>query len=364
MDSAKQGLKIQPQDIRKILVVNLGGIGDVLLSTPALRALKSHFRQASLYLLVVGRVTPLVKTFPYVDNVFIFELGNPLLYGLGNLKNILVLRKEKIDLAINMRTLVSNSSAAKIKFLLKFINPKIKAGRNTAGRGEFFDIAIPEEEIGEKFEMEYDIEMAEALGAKVIGRAIDFEIEPSSTQKVNTLIVKSGDSDNEILIGIHPGGKPAHRWPEENFSEVMIRLNRQINCSFVMTGSKDEYALVERIIRKSKVKALNLAGKLNIAELGEVLKRCNLYISNDTAAMHIAAIVRTPLVALFGPGYVSRYNPQKIFEQVIVLYQKADCSPCNKFACKALKCLKAINPQQVLEASLSLLGDRYSKNEK
>jgi len=360
MNSAKQGLKIQPQDIRKILVVNLGGIGDVLLSTPAVMALKSHFRQASLYLLVVGRVTPLVKTLAYVDKVFIFEPGNPLLYGLGNLKNILSLRKEKIDLAINMRTLVSDSSAVKLKFLLNVINPKIKAGRNTTGRGGFFDIAIPEEEIGEKFEMDYDIEMAEALGAKVTGRAIDFEIDPPSIQKVDTILANSVISDGEILIGIHPGGKPAHRWPEQNFSEVMIRLNRQINCSFVMTGSKDEYALAERIMRKSSVRALNLAGKLNIAELGGVLKRCNLYISNDTAAMHIAAIVHTPLVALFGPGYVSRYNPKKIFEQAIVLYQKADCSPCNKFACKALKCLKAISPQQVLEASLGLLGDRYS----
>ena len=333
----------------------------MLISTPAVKALKSHFTNALLYFLVVGRVQESVKALPYIDNVFIFELSNPLLYGSGNFKNLLKLRKEKIDLAINMRTLVSKSSAGKIKFLLSVINPKIKAGRDTAGRGKFFDITISEEEVGDSYEMDYDIEMVQVLGAQVVDKTIDFKIDAESIEKVKGLLGSNGISESEILIGIHPGGKPSHRWQEQNFSEVMRQLYRQLNCRFVITGSTDEYALVERIIRKSNVKALNLAGKLNIPELGALLKRCELCISNDTASMHIAAIVHTPLVALFGPGYVRRYNPQKIFDRAIVLYKKADCAPCNKFSCKSMKCLKDISVDEVFQAAVRLLIENKTK---
>ncbi|MCX5709035.1 MAG: glycosyltransferase family 9 protein, partial [Candidatus Omnitrophica bacterium] len=348
-------MQINKKEIKSILVVNLGGIGDLLLSTPALRALKQHFSGASLYLLVAKRVREAVKDLPYVDKIFILEIGHPWINGLANLRNLVGLRKQKIDLAINMRTLVSDSSALKMKLLMQVINPGIKAGRNTSGRGGFLDIKVPEDDRGKKYEMEYDIDMVSALGAAVIDKQIDFKIDEKSSLEVQELLNQNGIGLNDILIGIHPGGRPSRRWPEENFASTIQRIKDNFAVSFVITGGKDEAGLATRIIAESNVKVLNLTGKLSFAQLGALIKRCDLYITNDTGMLHIAAVLGTPLVAIFGSGHLKRFDPRNISEKSLVLYKKSDCSPCNKFFCPSVKCLKAISVNEVVEAAAVFL---------
>ena len=347
---------IELKDIKRVLVINLGGIGDFLISTPALRALKDHFPQAELYFLVAGRVAGLARDFPYAKKVFVFEIERPWLHVLANIKNILELRRSKIDLGINMRTLVSGSGAGKIKFIMQLISPRIKAGRDTAGRGYFFDIKIPESDVGEKYEMDYDIDVVKALGATVHDRGVDLKIDPSSLQRAEQILRDGGIAGSDAVIGIHPGGKPSHRWPSDNFAQVLKRFHATTGCKFVITGSKDEVKLAGDIIAKSGVNALNLAGKLTIRELAAVLKRCDLYITNDTGSMHIAAIMDTPMVALFGPGYVTRYDPRNISSRAIVFYKKEQCSPCNRSVCPSMKCMGSIPVDDVAQAAQKLLS--------
>jgi heptosyltransferase-2 len=350
---------MEDKNIRKILVINLGGIGDVLISTPALRALKEHFVNSQLFLLVVPRAAEICRDLNYVDKVYVFEADWPGFKIFSNLVNILELRKLKIDLAINMRTMVSNSGAAKMRWIMDLVNPRIKAGRNTAARGDFFDIKIPEQDIGEKYEMDYDIETAEALGAKVTDRSIDLVIDPESFKRTEEILKGCGIDQNDIVVGIHPGGKPAHRWPADNFVEVIKVLARENpSLKFAITGSFDEVRLGESISSKTGFKVVNLAGKLAVPELAAFLKRSCLYITNDTGSMHIAAIVHTPLVAIFGPGYFKRYDPRNIYPQAEVLYEKVDCAPCNKSACAKLKCLESISAAEVVLAAKRLLSQK------
>jgi ADP-heptose:LPS heptosyltransferase len=349
---------MEDKNIRKILVINLGGIGDVLISTPALRALKEHFSGSQFYLLVVPRAAEICRNLDYVDKVFVFEADRPGLKVFSNLARILELRKLKVDMAINMRTMVTDSSAAKMRWIMDLVKPRIKAGRDTAGRGDFLDIKIPEQDVGEKYEMEYDIETVESLGAKVTDGSIDFVIAPESFKRVDEILKDQGINQTDILIGIHPGGKPSHRWPADNFVEALKWMEKEIKAKFVITGNFDEAALAEQIIRKSGIKALNLAGKLSIQELAAFLKRCNLYITNDTGSMHIAGIMNTPLVAIFGPGYFKRYDPRNISPQAAVLYKKEHCSPCNKLACDSVKCLKSISIEEVVRVARSILNQK------
>jgi len=351
-------MQINNKEIKSILVVNLGGIGDLLLSTPALRALKRHFSGASLYLLVAKRVVPAVKNLSYVDKVFIFEPGHLWGNGLANFKNLAILRKQKVDLAINMRTLGSNNSALKMRLLMQMINPGIKAGRNTSGRGGFLDIKVPEDDEGEKYEMEYDIDMVSVLGAAVIDKQIDFKIGEKNSLEVQELLNGNGIGPNDVLIGIHPGGRPSRRWPEENFASTIKIIKDNFAVSVVITGGKDEVGLANRIIAESGLNVINLAGKLSFPQLGALIKRCNLYITNDTGVLHIAAILKTPLVAIFGPGHLRRFDPRNISEKSLVLYKGSDCSPCNKFFCPLIKCLKAISINEVVEAAAFFLEKR------
>jgi len=321
---------------RKILVVNLGGIGDMLLSTPALRALKDKFPQAQISILVVKRVYEIVKGLYYIDNIFVFYKSYSLISFLKNFYTLLTLKKKHFDLLINMRTIHSKRSASKIKFLLNIINPKIKAGRDTDGVANFFDIKIPETPIGQKYEMDYDIETVKALGAQAADRSIDFKVDDASVEKIEKILEKEDIFRDDILIGIHPGGRSSRRWPLENFSQVIAEIYQKISCKFVITGGEDEVGLADKLIKMTRPKAINLAGQLKIRELGALIKRCNLYISNDTGPIHIAAILEAPLIAIFGAGDITRYDPRNISGKAEVFHKKVECAPCGKINCKSI----------------------------
>lgn len=350
------------ENVKSVLVINLGGIGDLLLSKPALKALRKLYPDTVISILVNNRGYEVAKDLPYLNDIFIFSMdyGGRLPFSklFKNLKTLILLRKKQFDLVVNMRTLVSKMSAQKIKLLLDIINPKVKVGRDTQGRGYFFDIKIPETDAGDMYEAKYDMETVRALGIEVTDETIDFLIDEKSIEEVNRTLEDDVRKD-DILVGIHYGGRPASQWPIENFTQVIKEINHKINCKFIITGGKEELRLGDRLIKMSNTKIINLVGKLNLQQLGALIKRCELFISTDTAPMHIAAILKTPLVAIFGPGCIVRFDPREISDKAMVLYKKVDCSPCNKIRCKSLKCLKIISPKEVLSAALSLLKKEH-----
>ena len=351
--------------MKHVLIINLGGIGDLLLSTPALKALRDLYPEAEISILVPSRISEIVKNLSYIDNVLLFniEYGRIVHFSkiIRNLKVLLSLRNKHVDIAINMRTLVSDRSARKVKILLAIIRPGMKVGRDTEGRGNFFDMIIPETDIGTKSEIEYGIETVKALGANSIDRTIDFEIDQESIENVDKILEREYISKDVILVGVHPGGMPSRRWPIENFVKLAEDLPKRIPCKLVATGQKSEISLVKELVRASRGEVINLAGKLSIIELGALIKRCNLFVSNDTGPMHISAIVGTPLVAIFGPGDIAHYDPRNISDKAVVLFEKVDCAPCAKIECQTMKCLKKIHPEEVIEAALGLVSYRNKR---
>ena len=345
---------LKKNEIRNILVINLGGIGDVLLSVPALRALKAAYPEAVITSMVVPRAAGILAGTAYVDGVIGFSTSFK--DSLSDLSILLGLRRRRFDIAVNMRTIVTPSSARKMKFIFDIIHPALSAGRDNGGLGYFFDIKIPETLVGQKFEMEYDLDIVRSLGAETSDRQIDFIIDENSSMRIKGLMDREGIGESDVIIGIHPGGEPARRWPVENFAQTMRKIGGEVKCSFAVTGSAEEASLADRLIGMAGVKAINMAGHLTIRELGALVKRCNIFISNDTGPMHIAAVLKTPLIALFGPGDITRFDPRNIMPDAVVLYKKAECSPCEKYQCTDLRCLKAIMPDEVIKAALSFLN--------
>jgi heptosyltransferase-2 len=339
--------------MQKILIVNFGGIGDLLLSTPALRSLRELYPRAEISMLLTVSGCNLAKRFPYIDNVFAFHMkydGTVLLRTvLANCRVLLTLRRKHFDLAINMRTLGSKKSAQKIKYLLHLINP-------LKGRGHFFNVKIPETALGERCEMEYDIDTVQALGALVNNRSIDVGIGNSNIERVNDILRKHNVSRKDVVVGVHPGGKPSHRWDIRNFSQIIDTVSSEISCKFVITGGSDEVSLSERLQKSTSAHIVNMAGRLDIEELFALVKRCNLFITNDTGPMHIAAAFNTPLVAVFGPGYFKRYDPRTIHEKAEVFYKQRVCAPCDNVECASMECLQDISPEEVTGSILRLLN--------
>ncbi len=342
----------------KILIINLGGLGDILLSLPALQALRRHYAGSELSLLVSARNYDFARSLAVADRVYKFYLefggtipGGKIARDIGTVNS---LRQQEFDLAVNMRTLASHKSAQKMKLLMALIKPKVKAGRDTAGRGHFLDIKIPETDPGQAYERDYDIATAAALGAVVTNNKITLKIDEQARQTTTQILARENITASDIVIGIHPGGLPSRRWPQERFAQVIAELKQQVKCKFVLTGSRDEYQLAEDLAGADKSQIINLSGKLTILELEALIERCRIFITNDTGPMHLAAVLETPLVAVLGPGEIIRFDPRNISGQAVVLYQQTDCAPCNNKECASLKCLKAITVTDVVAAVMGL----------
>lgn len=351
---------LSKENIKKILVVQLGGIGDLFLSAPALKALREHYPQATLTMMITARSKMINSYFPYIDEIRMLDMQYGGVVRLNKIWHIIStlykVRKEKFNLAINLRSISTKTSARKMKALLGFIHPDITAGRDTEGRGYFYDLKIPETDTGQKHELEYYEEMMRALGVSISDRRPHLDVSPASEQRVKEMLGKEGVLEQDILIGLHIGGAPANLWPLENYAQVVEILARESRCHFVLALGQSEKPIADRFLGLVSAKIINFTGKLELGELIALIKRCSLFISNDTGPMNLAAILQVPLVALFGPEEPGHFSPAFISDRAVVLYNQVDCSPCFKKLCASQKCLRAITPAEVVKAAREKLN--------
>ncbi|MGE5307582.1 MAG: glycosyltransferase family 9 protein, partial [Deltaproteobacteria bacterium] len=345
------------QTYKKILIVNLGGIGDLMLSSPALRAIRSWMPDARLCLLTAAPSAEYARLLPYIDEVHTLEIGRGFLRLAAGLGVLLFLRKERFDLCVNMRTIVSARSRRGIRLVFDLIRAGRTAGRDTDGRGDFFDIRIKEDGGDTDYEMEYDLSMARTLtGRPVEDRTVDFPVDDAARARVERLLSDGGAFPGTPVIGLHLGGKPSHAWPEENFAAAAAMIDQKRESIFVLTGDSRDGERARAAFAGTAPRSIDLTGKLTLVELGAVIARCGLYITSDSAPMHIAAALGTPLVAIFGPGYIRRFDPRRILPGAVVLSAKTPCAPCDRVTCPSLRCLKAITPEEAARAAIELLS--------
>ena len=339
---------------KKILLIELAGIGDAVMSSPAIRNLKKSYPGSSIYLLAFAGPAELMRKSPYLDRVFVFHNG--LKRSFNNIFVLSELRRLHIDVAINLKQHYTLKGAIKMALLLKFIRPKKTLGRNTDGKGFFYDIKIKDAINTKKHDVEYKLDLVKALNCDIEDKKLEVWFDDSDTKKVKELLEEKSVLNSDFLIGINPGARrPAHRWNWKNFAKVAEVLAKRYRAKIIITGAKYERWLAERISRKMSAQAIDASGKLSLTQLIALIKRCNLYITNDTAPMHIANALKTPLVAIMGPGTMKTGPYQK--DNCIVLKKDVECSPCYKFKCKDMKCLKIITTDEVIQASEILLKD-------
>ena len=191
-----------------------------------------------------------------------------------------------------------------------------------------------------------------------------------------------GITANDLVIGIAPGGAknpkecmPLRQWPKEYFSRLIDKLVRELKAKVILLGSRDDCFLGTEIIKNAKIIGAsssiagderapvgavhNLCGATTLKQLAAIIDNCNVFIGNDSAPMHIAAAVKTPVVSLFGPTDPKEKAPLNY--KHIYLYAGLNCSPCyhdGKYPdCKTQECLRKILPEDVLDAIQKILGE-------
>ncbi|MCD6540081.1 MAG: glycosyltransferase family 9 protein [Candidatus Omnitrophica bacterium] len=323
--------------MKRVLIVMPNWIGDCLLASPSLRAVKESGKEF-LAVLAEERVREVFRNNHFLDELIIFKDRR---FFRPKVLKTLILRVSllKIDTAILFKPSFTKSLICKLSGIKEIIGYKSK-------KISFINRKIPPPS-GNIHKMDYYLNILEAIGIKT-KKTPEFFVKEEYLQKAKKFL--EGVSPERKKIVIHPKANwPLKMWPKKYFAELADRLIEELNSEVLITGSAEDEDLALSIYRLMRNTPHILAGKTSLGELAGLLKLVDLFISADTGIMHLAASLKVPLIALFGPTLPSISGPRG--EGFIkVIHKEKDCFlPCYNLKCKDNLCMKKITPQQVLE---------------
>lgn len=341
------------EKIKNIVILRTDRIGEVLLSTVAADAIKKHYPKARITFVTSSYSRQIVEGRDNIDEVIIAET----MHGknrLGRALRLAILMKErKFDASIVLnphRTLHLACFLAGI--------PR-RLGYDRKWSFLLTEKIADERYMGEKHEIEYTMDLLRLLG---IDEKAQSPRLPLNTQAENVIerILLSKDIDQDLpLVAIHPGSSnPAKIWSHERYGELIKRLKQEVPCNIVVLGSKTESVLTRNMIQEVGEEVIDLIGLLDIKELTALIRRTDLFISNDTGPMHMAAALDVPVIAIFGrniPG-VSPRRWRPWGDKHMVFHEDVACDPCYDTACPyGYKCMRMITVDMVFEAAKEML---------
>lgn len=337
-----------PEAFEKILIIEMFGIGDFVMASSTFRALRERYPLAKITLLAPPFFRDLAESCPYFDNIVFFECPWPAqsVYKFNIkklLKTIKCLRKEKFDIAIDLRGDLRN-------ILFKFfLGAKFRAGYSIGAGSFLLTNKVPFDK-NLKHQVEQNLNIAKFLGAEIKSSKPELWIEnnnPYTNKLLSTIEYKKQD----VLMGIHPGANwYARRWSPAKFRELIKRLNLFSDVKILLVVSPKEISLLKEI-ENSTLNVCSIITK-DLKELAILIRKCHLLICNDSAPMHIATAVGTPVIALFGPQEPALNGPYG--NNNVILRYKVECSPCTQDACQRPQnsCMDNIKVEQVYESAV------------
>lgn len=348
------------RDAERVLCVRLDNLGDVLMTTPALRALKSASPARHLTLLTSRSGAELAPYVPEIDTIITYDapwMKQPSeaaaeacdglidrLYGGG------------YDAAVIFTVYSQSALPAALVCWLARIPLRLAYCRENPYQLLTDWTHDPEPHLLVRHEVQRQLDLVATVGCRTLDERLSFHPRPEDEAKTAAKLRAAGIDLEAPWIVVHPGASaPSRRYPAESFGAAVAALGEACAHQVLVTGSHDEVALTRAIVAALPRRAFSLAGVLGLGELGLVLQHAELLISNNTGPVHIAAAVGTPVVDLY-----ALTNPQHAPWQVAsrVLYHDVPCRFCYRSVCAQAHhdCLRLVSPERVAQAALELLA--------
>jgi lipopolysaccharide heptosyltransferase II len=349
---------------RRILLLRLERIGDLLMTLRAFEAVRARAADATIHLVVGTWNGSLAALLPWVNSLETVDVPWLVRHGAGAthkeiLRRALGWRTRQFDLAINFEPDIRSNA------LLALSGAARRVGFFSGGGGALLTDALPY--------MPTDHTAANAMrlvdaalpgGANDAGeRAFPRLPVPETARREAGRLLGEAASDKHPLIGIHPsGGRRIKQWDPDRFAEVAARLARESGATIVLTGAAEDRPLVDRVSAAlpPDVRTIAVAGSLSVIVFAAVLERLRLLVVGDTGPMHLAAAVGTPVVTLFGPSDPARYGP--LSDRARIVTADLWCRPCNRVRRPPERCLghvpdclRLVEVDAVCEAARTLL---------
>jgi len=344
MKKVRGALPIDKSKIRGILIRATNWVGDAVMSMPAFEAVRENFPESHITVLARPWVAPLYESHPAANEVI------PYKRGFGVLKDssefLRVVRRTR-SLHFDMAVLFQNAFEAAL--IARLAGIKIRVGYNTDARGFLLSHSVLRgTEVLERHQVEYYLTFLRALGWDAPTRDPVLRAGPESVTRVRSLLSSKGIEDQDLLVGLSPGAAygPAKRWPVERFAAIGDRAIREWGAKVVVIGTEKERELGETLVSAATPGAVNLCGMTGLGDALALIKRCRLFVSNDSGLMHVAAALKVPTVAIFGSTDSVATGPRG--KNARIVKQDMECSPCLKPECPVgYRCLLAVQPEDV-----------------
>jgi len=290
--------------IKKIAVIKSGAIGDVLMSTPFLRALRKRFPEVIIDYHIGKWSSAVLKNNPNISRIFKYDDSY---FHSRNIKNkinlIKIIRKKKYDLVF----ILDKSWLANL--LVFFTGIKYRIGFNRFGEGFANTKNVKYGPL--KHEIDYYLDLAKIVGAFEKNKKLDLFISEKDRLNVKKMLNKINNPIAIIPGGAkNPGGGviESRRWPEKKFTELIEKI--PLKYTVLLLGGKSDLNYNNQILAKIKrKKVFNFAGKTTIHQSCELMRRCKYVVCNDSGPMHIASASGTKVISLFGPTNPKRKSP-------------------------------------------------------
>lgn len=331
--------------MKRILLIKLRYIGDVVLSTPLLPLLRKRFPEASLTFLVNPGTESVLFGNPYLEKIMVLPRE-----GWGKqLASYRALRQAHFDGVVDL------TDGDRSAFLSYWSGASVRLGfnRENRWRGKLYTHVLPSA-YGSMHMVDYHAQALSALGiSDPIGNP-ELYLRPDDHDQGDHLMA-SLQIGQAPLVLLHPLARYANKaWPLERFASLADWLADQ-GAVVALIGHQSEMLIGQQIVSLTKSKPRNVMGQTRLRQLAAMMKRSALFIGNDGGPMHMAAAVGCPVLGLFGPSDPHVWGPRG--EKVSVIYKGLDCEECFHYGCSRGEegCMRQISVEEVCRAARPFL---------
>lgn len=348
-------MPLPTEGIRRILAVKLKKLGDVVLTVPALRAIRETYPEAHLAVLTLGGTEAVLEGLDWIDEVVVFDRrlkqGSPLKRLARQVAFLRQIRRSRFDLVVQLTkgdrgAVVALASGARFR---AGVDPE---GRGFPGKRLIFTHLVPAPH-WKAHAVEYNLSIVRELGMETADRSLEIAYSSEDAAGLDRLLAGAGVESGSPLVHVHPTCSWLFNcWTVEGMARLIDHLQGERGCTVVVTCGpvERELARCADILSLCRTAPVSLVGRTTVKHLAALSARAVLFVSGDTAPMHIAAAVGTPVVAIFGPAGPFNTGPWGDGHRVIT--KGYECQPCGQDGCDGSKrsdCLEDLTPGEVIE---------------
>ncbi|NIN01466.1 MAG: hypothetical protein GTO24_26245 [candidate division Zixibacteria bacterium] len=292
--------------IRKILVVRQDDrIGNLILTTPLLSALRRFFPQGQVWYLASKTFHTLFSKSNLVDKILVARKKQYIFHPLSLLFFIRRIRKQKFDLAIDASD--ENNFSLNNSLLVCLSGARLRTGYEKPQTSLFLNIEVPPAP-QRKHASEMHLDLLRHLVGDFPSDGLKIELDPGKRAAMGGYLKQKGVENGDFLVGMHIGGRLKKRWPVQNFQELADWMTESFDAKVIFFWGPEERKAIQRI--KAKDGRQIISDLFDLPSLSALIQRCNLFVSPDTGAMHLSVAVGTPTLALFLDSDPVKFGPQ------------------------------------------------------